>query len=77
MSPRNLLAVELCLLLFPVGSVVGVEEVEIGKRYRHVLTEVVLVVAEVLLQRLPVPAMVLPDIGFSVAVGLVLWRLRD
>ena len=31
-------------------------------------------VAEVLLQRLLVPAVVLPDIGLSVAVGIVLWE---
>ena len=32
----------------------------------------VLVVAEVLLQRLPVPAVVVPDIGLRVAAGIVL-----
>ena len=34
-------------------------------------------VAEVLLQRLPVPAVVLPDIGLGVAVMIVLWELAD
>ena len=34
--------------------------------------EVVLVVVKFLLQWLPVPAVVLPDIGLSIAVGLVL-----
>ena len=37
--------------------------------------EVVLVVAEVLLQRLLVPAVVLLDIGLGVAMGIVLWGL--
>ena len=32
-------------------------------------------VAEILLQRLPVPAVVLPDIGPGVAVGIVLGEL--
>ena len=32
-------------------------------------------VVEVLLLQLPVPPVALPDIGLSVAVGIVLWRL--
>ena len=34
-------------------------------------------VAEVLLRRLPVPAVVLPKIVLGVAVGIVLWELAD
>ena len=32
-------------------------------------------VAEVLLRRLPAPAVVLPDIGLVMAVGIVQWEL--
>ena len=39
--------------------------------------ELVLVVAEVLLQLLPVPAVVLLDIGLGVALAIVLWGLGD
>ena len=42
---------------------------------KHASTGVVQVVAEVLLQRLPVPAVVLTNIGPSVAVGIVLGEL--
>ena len=67
--------VVLSLLPFPVGSIIGVGRVEMGERYRHVLMEVVLVVAEVLLQQLLIPSVVLPDIGVAVAMGIVLWGL--
>ena len=62
----------LSLLPFPVGSVVGVGEVEMAQDYRHVSKGVVLVAVEALLQRLPVLAVVQHDIGLSVAMGIVL-----
>ena len=37
----------------------------------------VLVVPEVLLRKLLVPIVVLPDIGLSVAVGIALWGLAE
>ena len=37
--------------------------------------EVVLMVVYVLLQQLPVPAVVLPDTALDIAVGIVLWGL--
>ena len=65
----------LSLLPIAVGSVLGVVGVEMAHHYRHVLTEVVPVVAEVLLRRLPAPAVLLPDIELSVAMRIVLWGL--
>ena len=49
--------------------------VVMGWDCKHVLMEVVQVVAKVLLERLPVPAVVLPGIELGVAVGIVLWEL--
>ena len=49
--------------------------VVMGWHCKHALMGVVLVVAEVLLMRLPVPAVVLPDIGLGVTVGIVLAEL--
>ena len=46
--------------------------VVMGWHCKHALMGVVLVVAEVLLQQLPFPAVALPDIGFGVAVEIVL-----
>ena len=65
----------LFLLSCPANSVDIVVVVEMGWHCKHASTGVVQVVAEVLLQRLPVPAVVLPDIGPSVAVGIVLGEL--
>ena len=62
----------LYLRAFPGDSVDVVVVVVISWHCKHVLIRVVLVAAEVLLQRLPVPAVVLPDIGLDVAVGIVL-----
>ena len=63
------------MLPFQVPSVVGVGRVEMGLHYRYLSTEMVQVVVEVLLQQLSIPAVVLPDIGLSVPVGIVLWGL--
>ena len=49
--------------------------VVIGWHCKHALMRAVQVVAEVLLQRLPVPVVVLPDMGLGVAVGIVLREL--
>ena len=65
----------LYLLLFPADSVDVVVVVVIGWHYKHAFMGVVLVAAEVLLQRLPVPAVVLHDIELGVVVGIVLWGL--
>ena len=65
----------LFLIPCPADSVDIVVVIVMGWHYKHALMEVVLVVAEVLLQQRPVPAVVLPDIGLGVAVGIVLWGL--
>ena len=62
----------LFLLPFPADSVDVVVVVVMGWHCKHALIGVVLVVVEVLLQQLPVPAVALPGIGFGVAVGIVL-----
>ena len=49
--------------------------VVMGWHCKHALMGAVLVVAEVLLRWLLVLVVVPPDIGFSVAVGIVLWGL--
>ena len=67
----------LCLLPCLADSVDSVVVVVMGWYCRHALMAAVLVVAEVLLQRLLVPAVVLSDIGLGVAVGIVLWELGD
>ena len=64
--------VVLFLLPFPVGGVIGVVAVEMEQHYRYVSTEVVLVVVEVLLWQVPISAVVLPDIGLDVGVGIAL-----
>ena len=65
------------LFLLPclAGSVDIVMVVVMGWHCRHASTGVVQVVAGVLLQRLPVPAVSLPDIGPAMAVGIVLAEL--
>ena len=65
----------LFLLPYLAHSVGIVVVVVMGWHCRHVRTEVVQVVAEVLLLRLLLPAVVLPDIGSRVAVGIVLVEL--
>ena len=65
----------LFLLACPADSVDIVVVVVMGWHCKHGSMGVVQVVAEVLLQRLPVPAVVLPDIGPGVAVGIVLEEL--
>ena len=65
------------LLPCPADSVDSVVVVVMGWHCKHVLMGVALVVAEVLLMRLPVPAVVLPDIGLGVAVEIVLEELGD
>ena len=65
----------LVLLPCPANSVDIVVVVEMGWHCKHASTGVVQVVAEVLLQRLPVPAVVLLDIGPGVGVGIVLGEL--
>ena len=59
----------------PADSVDSVVVVVMGWHYRHASTGLVKVVAEVLLQRLPVPAVVLPDIGPGMAMRIVLAEL--
>ena len=62
----------LFLLPFLADSMDVVVVVVMGWHCKHALMGVVLVVAEVLLQQLPFPAVALPDIGFGVAVEIVL-----
>ena len=62
-------------LPFPVGSIIVVAGVEMERYYRHVLTKVVRVLLEVLPRQLCLLALVLPDIGRSMAVGIVLCEL--
>ena len=62
----------LFLLPFPVGGVIGVVAVEMKQHYSYVSTEVVLVVVGVLLRQVPISAVVLPDIGLGVGVGIAL-----
>ena len=62
------------LLPFPVDSVDVIVVVVMGWHYKHALMGVVLV-AEILLRQLPVPVVALPNIGFGVAVGILLWGL--
>ena len=63
------------LLPFPVGSIVGIVGVEMGQDYKHISMELVVVVVEVHLHRLPVPAVVLHELVLGVAVGIVIWGL--
>ena len=65
----------LFLLPCPADSVHSVVVVVMGWHCKHVLMGVALVVAEVLLQQLPVPVVALPDTGLGMAVGIVLWGL--
>ena len=65
----------LFLLPYPADSVDIVVVVVMGWHYKHVSTEVVQVVAEVLMQRLSVLTVVLPDIGLGIAVGIILVEL--
>ena len=65
----------LFLLPCPADRVDIVVVLVMGWRCKHDTTWVVQVVAEVLLQRLLVPTVVLPDIGLGVAVEIVLWQL--
>ena len=62
----------LFLLPCPAESWEIVVVVVMGWHCKHVLMGVVQVVAEILLQWLLVPALVLPDIGLGVAVWIVL-----
>ena len=62
------------LLPFPVDSVDVIVAVVMGWHYKHAFMGVVLV-AEILLRQLPVPVVALPNIGFGVAVGILLWGL--
>ena len=62
----------LFLLPCPANTMDIVVVVVMGWHCKHALIAVVLVVAEVLLQQLLVPAVVLPDIGLGVAMGIVL-----
>ena len=64
----------LSLLPFPVDSVDVIVVVVMGRYCRHALIRVVLV-AEVLMRRPPVPVVALPDNGLSVAAGIALWEL--
>ena len=66
----------LFLLSCPADSVDIFVLVEMGWHCRHALMGVVQVVVEVPLQWLPVPAVVLPDIGPGVAVGIVSAELK-
>ena len=49
--------------------------VVMGWHCKHALMGLGLVVAEVLLQQLPVPVVALPNTGLDVAVGIALWGL--
>ena len=66
-------------MLFPLpcapDSVDIIVVVVMGWHCKHASMGVIQVVAEVLLQRLPVPVVVLPDIGPGVAVVIVLGEL--
>ena len=62
----------LFLLPCPADNVGSVVVVVMGWHCKHALMEVALVVVEVLLRQLPVPVVVLPDTGLSVAVGITL-----
>ena len=64
--------VVLFLLPCVVRSLVAVERVESVSHGRHVLMEIVLVVAGVLWQRLRVLAVVMPSAGNSTVAGIVL-----
>ena len=66
------------LFLLPclADSVDSVRVVVMGWHCKHVSMGVVLVVADLLLQRLLVPAVVLLDIGLGVAMGIVLRELE-
>ena len=63
------------LLRCPADSMDSVVVVVMGWHCRHASTGVVQVVEEVLLKRLPVPAVVMSDIEHGVAVGIVLREL--
>ena len=64
----------LFLLLCPVDGIDIIVWVVIGWYCKHVSTEVVLVVVEVLLRRLPVPVVALLGTAHDVAVEIVLWK---
>ena len=63
--------VVLFLLSFPQYSINDIVGVVIDWYSRHVLVEVVLVVAEGLLQRLPAQEIVLPDARFGIVEGTI------
>ena len=63
------------MLLYPADSVDIVMVVVMGWHWKHALMGVVLVVAEVLLQQLPVPVVALPDTGLGVAARIALCGL--
>ena len=65
----------LFLLPCPANSADSVVVVVMGWHCKHALMRVALVVAEVLVQQLPVPVVVLPDTELYVAAGIALWRL--
>ena len=65
----------LFLLPYPADSVDSIVVVVMGWHCKHALMGVALVVAEVLLQQLPVPVVALPDTGLDVAAGITLWGL--
>ena len=81
LGPSNCLGIwqvaVLYLLSFPARRADVVMVVVMGWHCKHALMAAVLVVAEVLPQQLPVPVVALPDIGFGVAVGIVLWWLES
>ena len=65
----------LFLLQCTADSVDSVVVVVTGLHCEHALMGVALLVAEVLLQQLPVPVVALPDTGLDVAAGIELWGL--
>ena len=75
MLPRNLEGGGDFLMPFPADSVDSVVVVVMGWHSKRALIGVARVVAEVLLQQLPVPVVALPDTGLRVAIGIALWGL--
>ena len=69
--------VSLCPLPFADDNVDVIMVVVMAEHCKHALMVVVLVGAEVFLQRLSVPAVVLSDTGLRVAAGIVLWGLAS
>ena len=65
----------LSLLPCPADSVDSVVVVAMCWHCKYALMGVALVVAEVLLQQLPVPVVALPDTGLDVAAGIAQWGL--